>query len=63
MADLLIKNHVPTFLAKDISKGTRHLAYVLLDLNVMITKKYTNSRYLDEIAGIADGAKMKKKDI
>lgn len=46
LAELLVKNHVPQFITKSLTKGVRHLAYGLLDLNVMITKKYTHKRYL-----------------
>jgi len=63
LTELLVKNHVPSFIAKDLTKGVRQLGYGLLDLNVMITKKYTNKRYYEEIAGIAQGAKIGKKDI
>lgn len=61
--DLLVKNHVPVFISKGLKKGVRQLAYGLLDLNTMITKKYTHPRYLQEIAGIAKGAGINKKDI
>lgn len=46
LSELLIKNHVPKLITNSLTKGVRRLAYLLLDLNVMITKKYTNFRYL-----------------
>lgn len=35
----------------------------MLDFNIQITKRYTNPRYYEEIAGIAAGAKINGKDI
>lgn len=46
LTDILIKKKVPMFLAKDLTAGVRQFAYGLLDLNVMITRKYTNRRYI-----------------
>lgn len=60
MEDFLNKYHVPNFMVKALSKDAKKIVYYLLDLNVMITKKYTHPRYLQEIAGIAEGAKIKK---
>lgn len=60
---ILDKKHVPKFIANSLTKGVRQLAYVLLDLNVMITKKYTHKRYLQEIEGIAQGSKVPKLHI
>lgn len=56
---------LPTFLAKDLTGGAESLLKRILDLNIRITKKYTNSRYYEEIKGIAQGAggKVKAKDI
>lgn len=35
----------------------------VLDLNVLVTKKYTNKRYFEEIRGMADGAGYGAKSI
>lgn len=47
LTKILTDNKVPAFLAKDLTAGVRQLAYVLLDLNVVITKRYTHKRYFD----------------
>ena len=38
-----------------MTKGVERLAHRILDLNIRITKKYTNPRYYQEIKGIAHG--------
>jgi hypothetical protein len=45
-------------LAEPLSGGFDILLHRLLDLNVLITKKYTNPRYYEEINGIAKGSGM-----
>lgn len=54
---------LPKFLAERVTKGTVGLLKTLLDLNVVITKKYTNPRYYQEIKGIADGSGHSATDI
>ena len=54
---------IPKFIAKGTTNSVHKLALALLDLNILITKKYTNPRYYEEIKGIAKGAKMKALDI
>ena len=63
LTKLLVDNHVPLFISKKITGGVRQLGYGLLDLNVMITKKYTNKRYLEEIRGMAIGGKVNRLDL
>lgn len=41
----ILEKKVPKFMAKSITGGARSLLHKILDLNVHITKKYTNKRY------------------
>jgi hypothetical protein len=58
-----IESKLPKFLAEPLAKGTIGLLKGLLDLNVVITRKYTNPRYYQEIKGIADGSGHSAQDI
>lgn len=60
---MAVENKLPKFLAERVTKGTVGLLKTLLDLNVVITKKYTNARYYQEIKGIADGSGHSVTDI
>jgi len=61
----ILEKKLPAFLSKSITGGAEGLLKRILDLNIRITKRYTNKRYFDEIKGIAEGAagKVKEKDI
>lgn len=59
----LLEKKFPKFLAEPISGGLDMLLHRLLDLNVLITKKYTNPRYYEEINGIAKGSGMAAMEI
>jgi hypothetical protein len=50
---------LPVFLAKKLTGGALGLLHKILDLNVQITKRYTNARYFEEIKGIGEGAGKK----
>jgi multidrug efflux pump subunit AcrB len=52
-------------MAKGITGGVKGLLQRILDLNIHITKRYTNPRYYEEIKGIAQGSggKIRVKDI
>ena len=56
---------MPVFISKKVTGGAESLLKKILDLNIRITRRYTNSRYYEEIKGIADGAagKVKAQDI
>ena len=54
---------MPKFIAEPVVKGAYVLVKKLLALNVIITKKYTNPRYYEEIKGIAAGAQMRAKEL
>lgn len=57
-----IEGHVPDFITSIVtSKSTENVLKKLLDLNVLITKKYTNPRYYQEIKGMVEGAAGKVK--
>lgn len=60
---LLIEKKLPIFLANGLTNTAHGLGNQLLDLNIMITKKYTNPRYYQEINGIAKGAQVSGKQI
>lgn len=49
---MIIDKKLPAFLAKKVTGGVEGLLKKILDLNIRITKKYTNSRYYEEIKGI-----------
>ena len=51
-----ISGKLPKFVTDPIANGATVLVKKLLWLNVIITKKYTNPRYYQEIKGIADGS-------
>lgn len=51
-----ISGKLPRFVTDPIANGATVLVKKLLWLNVIITKKYTNPRYYQEIKGIADGS-------
>ena len=42
---LLIEQKLPTFLANGLTSTAHGLGNQLLDLNILITKKYTSPRY------------------
>ena len=44
-----------------MEKNARQGLYAALDLNVQITRKYSNSRYFEEMKGIADGSGVNLK--
>ena len=50
-------------MAARITKNTIGLLRSLLDLNIIITKKYTNPRYYEEIRGMAEGAGVNSQDL
>ena len=50
---------MPAFIAKHVGGGVKELLNRILDINIRITKRYTNKRYYEEIHGIAEGAKGK----
>jgi hypothetical protein len=58
-----VEKKIPKWMADRVTKGTIGLLRSLLDLNVIITKKYTNPRYYEEIRGIADGAGIDPQDL
>lgn len=58
-----LEKKIPKFLSESITKGTIGLLRRILDLNILITKKYTNPRYYEEIKGIADGSGHNAQDI
>ena len=41
----ILKDRIPKFMAKGIEKGALGLLHRILDLNIKITKRYTNKRY------------------
>jgi hypothetical protein len=63
--ETILEKKLPSFLSKKLTGGAEGLLKRILDLNIRITKRYTNSRYFDEIKGISEGAagKIKEKDI
>ena len=52
---------MPKFLAHELRNGMDVWLHRMLDLNVMITKRYTNPRYYEEMNGIAKGAGINAK--
>lgn len=58
MQDILEKK-LPTFLAKSLTGDLETLLRKVLDLNIQITKRYTNPRYYEEIKGLGDGVGSK----
>ena len=56
----ILQKKLPLFLAKSLTGGVEGLLRKILDLNIQITKRYTNSRYYQEIKGIGDGTGSKK---
>ena len=54
---------IPAFLRNTLADLTPKALETVLDLNVEITRKYTNPRYLEEARGMADGAKMGVKPL
>jgi isopenicillin-N N-acyltransferase-like protein len=49
-------------MAHQIRQGAYGLGRRILDLNIMITKKYTNKRYYEEINGIGKGSGIHAKE-
>ena len=43
----MLEKKIPAFLAKKLTGGVHSLANEILDLNIMITKKYTKPRYYE----------------
>ena len=41
----ILEKKMPKFMAEKLSAGVESLAHKILDLNIHITKKYTNPRY------------------
>ena len=58
LKEMLINKQIPEFLVAGATSGAKGLLNRVLDLNVMITKKYTNPRYYEEIKGIGAGARI-----
>lgn len=58
LTQILLKVKLPKFAAQGISNSAESLLKHILDLNVRITKRYTNKRYYQELKGIGDGAKI-----
>lgn len=54
-------NQLPKFLKENVGKEGVSLAKKLLDLNYLITKKYTPKRWEDEMRGVADGCGIPAK--
>lgn len=52
----ILDKKLPAFLSKKMTGGAEGLLKRILDLNIRITKRYTNPRYFEEIKGIAEGA-------
>jgi hypothetical protein len=52
----MIEKKVPSFIAEKLGGASIKTVKFLLRLNVMVTKKYTNKRYYEEIKGIAKGS-------
>lgn len=52
----LVDKKLPKFLGHSLRVGVDKLLHKVLDLNVMITKRYTNPRYYEQIKGIGKGA-------
>ena len=65
MISVLIAKKLPAFMVKGATGGSIALLHRILDLNVHITKRYTNPRYFQEIKGIGEGAngKVSARDI
>lgn len=47
LQEILTNASVPIFIAKGLTNSVHHLALGLLDLNILITKKYTKPRYYE----------------
>lgn len=41
----ILEKKIPAFLAKKLTGGAEGLLHKILDLNIQITKRYTNPRY------------------
>ena len=54
---------IPKFMRNVLANLTPGALNSVMDLNVEITRKYTNSRYFEEAKGIADGAKVSIKPL
>lgn len=54
---------LPGFMKRSIAGTGVGLAKRLLDLNYLITKKFTPKRWDEEFKGVADGAKVHLHDI
>jgi len=52
---------LPKWLRQDLAKGAVGLAKKLLDVNYLITKKYTPKRWEDEFKGMAKGSGISHK--
>jgi len=52
---------LPKWLRQDLGKGGVSLAKKVLDVNYLITKKYTPKRWEDEFKGIAKGSGISHK--
>jgi hypothetical protein len=50
--EAILDKKMPHFLAKELTTGTEGLLKRVLDLNILITRKYTNKRYFEETNGI-----------
>jgi isopenicillin-N N-acyltransferase like protein len=57
--ETVLAKKLPKFMAEKVTGGVRSLLKKILDLNIRITKKYTNPRYYEEIKGIAAGTGKK----
>lgn len=57
----ILEKKLPAFLSQKITGGTEKLLKRILDLNIRITKRYTNKRYFEEIKGVAQGSGGKIK--
>ncbi len=51
-----MEKKLPKFIAQNLRGPTKFSLRSALQLDVMITKKYTNKRYYEEIEGIAKGS-------
>jgi hypothetical protein len=49
--------------ADQVASGGAGVFKTLLDFNILITKKYTNPRYYDEIRGISDGSGVSQRSL
>lgn len=57
--EAILEKKLPKFMAQSITGGAEKLLHKILDLNIRITRRYTNVRYIEEIKGIGEGVGTK----